>query len=613
MTKVDRLFEEAVSAHLAGRVSQAAKQYNIVLKIKPTHSHANNNLGIIEASLDNTKASLSLFRKALIITPYHSQFWAHYIEVLIKNSQGQASYALLQRAKITGLKRELIDQLESIFRSFMGPAINSNLIRAELLKLYREGRIEEIDKKRHELVALFSLDHDIFHIIGIAGFRLGNMEKAISMFKHAIALKPENSHAYSNLGMALHRYNKTHESICSYLRAITINALLPEAHNNLGVIYNKLDNFSEGLPYLKKAIGLRWEYTDARNNLSDSYAGLGELEEAIRELKICLIIKPDCPNLANNMGAILNDGRNYTQATVWFQRSTKLKVGFADAHMNLANTFREQGYYDKAVMNYDIVGGSLANARSVECLYILKRYNEVNTRLKDLARLDPKNLRVVAFSNFYSHQLGVKDVYPFCREPLKFIMVDQIQNYSDNNTGFINDILFEVNQHKLVWEPKNKSTNNGLQTQNSLNIFQSGTACQKLEMVVKKVIHKYYMRFNDSDDIFIREWPSDFFLTGWFVRLLKGGYQTPHIHASGWLSGVIYLKQAEAIKGNEGAIEFGLHGADLPLIKDGYPKTIHNPTNGDIVLFPSSLYHKTIPFKANTERCIISFDVVPRG
>ena len=80
MTKVDRLFEEAVSAHLAGRLSQAAEQYNIVLTIKPTHSHASNNLGIIEASLDNTKASLSLFRKALIITPYHSQFWAHYIE-----------------------------------------------------------------------------------------------------------------------------------------------------------------------------------------------------------------------------------------------------------------------------------------------------------------------------------------------------------------------------------------------------------------------------------------------------------------------------------------------------------------------------------------------------
>ena len=35
------------------------------------------------------------------------------------------------------------------------------------------------------------------------------------------------------------------------------------------------------------------------------------------------------------------------------------------------------------------------------------------------------------------------------------------------------------------------------------------------------------------------------------------------------------------------------------------------PKNGDIVLFPSSLFHRTIPFHLNEERISIAFDLTP--
>ena len=40
-------------------------------------------------------------------------------------------------------------------------------------------------------------------------------------------------------------------------------------------------------------------------------------------------------------------------------------------------------------------------------------------------------------------------------------------------------------------------------------------------------------------------------------------------------------------------------------------KVLHLPKTGDIVLFPSSLHHKTIPFSADTDRISIAFDLVP--
>jgi hypothetical protein len=77
------------------------------------------------------------------------------------------------------------------------------------------------------------------------------------------------------------------------------------------------------------------------------------------------------------------------------------------------------------------------------------------------------------------------------------------------------------------------------------------------------------------------------------------------------LSGVIYLKTIDSLDNEEGAIEFGLHGNDLPIIDKNYPRKLHRPKRGDIILFPSSLFHRTIPFTQDTERCVVAFDLLP--
>ena len=38
---------------------------------------------------------------------------------------------------------------------------------------------------------------------------------------------------------------------------------------------------------------------------------------------------------------------------------------------------------------------------------------------------------------------------------------------------------------------------------------------------------------------------------------------------------------------------------------------IINPAKGDLVLFPSSLFHQTIPFNSDDERICLAFDMMP--
>ena len=132
-----------------------------------------------------------------------------------------------------------------------------------------------------------------------------------------------------------------------------------------------------------------------------------------------------------------------------------------------------------------------------------------------------------------------------------------------------------------------------------------------LESIVQQAVDAYYDKFKSESNAFIKSWPKKHKLMGWYNRLLKNGYHTSHIHDSGWLSGVIYLKTITPSNNDEGAIEFGLHGYDFPIIDEDYPRKLHRPKTGDIILFPSSLFHKTIPFTTDSERCVIAFDLTP--
>ena len=77
------------------------------------------------------------------------------------------------------------------------------------------------------------------------------------------------------------------------------------------------------------------------------------------------------------------------------------------------------------------------------------------------------------------------------------------------------------------------------------------------------------------------------------------------------MSGVFYLNVPKLLSENEGSIEFTLFGYDYPPDKN-LPNLIHTPKAFDIALFPSSLFHNTIPFSSQEERHVIAFDLIPK-
>ena len=150
---------------------------------------------------------------------------------------------------------------------------------------------------------------------------------------------------------------------------------------------------------------------------------------------------------------------------------------------------------------------------------------------------------------------------------------------------------------------------NGIQS--SGNIFEnSNPIFTTLQSSIYSIIENYREKFNDKNCEFIQKWPKKDKIKGWFVKMKKDGFLKPHIHEIGWLSGVIYLKVPKKIE-NQGMIEFGLDGHNYPKLHENFPSKIEEVSTNDIVIFPSSLFHQTIPFESEEERICIAFDINP--
>jgi hypothetical protein len=80
----------------------------------------------------------------------------------------------------------------------------------------------------------------------------------------------------------------------------------------------------------------------------------------------------------------------------------------------------------------------------------------------------------------------------------------------------------------------------------------------------------------------------------------------------GWISSCYYVavpKAVEDTQARQGWIKFGEPSFPLPL-KDAIRRAIQ-PRPGRLVLFPSYMWHGTIPFHDAQPRTTIAFDVIP--
>ena len=135
------------------------------------------------------------------------------------------------------------------------------------------------------------------------------------------------------------------------------------------------------------------------------------------------------------------------------------------------------------------------------------------------------------------------------------------------------------------------------------NIFsQVDFATDEIQKIIRLEIDKYRTHFKDSEEGFLKNWPSNYDLNGWLVNMKSGGNLSPHMHENGWVSGSVYINVPPKLKADSGNLVVSIEDEQSNLEEN---KKSIDVVTGSLCLFPSSLHHYTIPFESNEERIVL--------
>lgn len=99
---------------------------------------------------------------------------------------------------------------------------------------------------------------------------------------------------------------------------------------------------------------------------------------------------------------------------------------------------------------------------------------------------------------------------------------------------------------------------------------------------------------------------------GWSVRLRSAGFHTNHVHPRGWISSAFYVDLPEVMADastSAGCLAFGQ--PSILTVPPLHAQHMVYPQAGQLVLFPSYVWHGTVPFHSEQARLTVAFDVVP--
>ncbi|WP_413678365.1 tetratricopeptide repeat protein [Prochlorococcus sp. MIT 0916] len=480
----------------------------------------------------------------------------------------------------------------------------------QALKFHSQGNISEAEKYYKSFINHGYKDHRVFSNYGAILKNLGKLKEAELSYRKAIALNPDFAQTHYNLGIILKDLGNLQEAEVSTRKAIEIKPDFANAHLNLGSLLKDLGKSEEAEVSTRKAIQLKPDFANAHLNLGTIFQELGNLKEAEVSTRKAIQLKPDFANAHLNLGNILSDLGKSQEAESSYSKSIELNPDFNISLMNRARLFFNQEKFDKALRDLDSCNTKESRSFSLEILYKLGRIEEIYQRIEKTYKLDDSNISMAAFSSFITAKENKKTEHNFCPNPLSFLYISNLRLHLKGYDKFIKNIINELGYINTIWEPPKKATHGGFQTPIHMNLFSNSTEnISYLKSIIIKELDSYLLKFEKESCSYIQNWPSNKHLKAWHVILKKQGYQSAHIHPDGWLSGVIYLKVVPSRNKDEGAIEFSLNGVNYFDVNS--PQLIHQPEEGDIVFFPSSLHHRTIPFSTDTDRIVIAFDLLP--
>ena len=411
----------------------------------------------------------------------------------------------------------------------------------------------------------------------------GDFKNVILLAKKIIEKEHKNYNAYNFLGLAYRSIgeNSMAEKVfLDIIRKDPRNSSLNAIYTNTANLFYEIGQIDKAFVFYKASLELDRANIDASLGMGLALSNTGKDNEAIDCYKIALQRYPNNASLS----------------------------------YNLAQSLRKLERYKEASEYYGNVDNRMAKSYKLECLYqsISNKEDEeiFFSYLNNLNNQGYSDPLVSCLSSHSSIRFSIKDNCNFCTNPFDSIKKYNLFDKSLFNDDFIDELLFDINRSEIT-EKAQSLLKNGLQS--SGNLFKlEYDSIKKLKEIIFENIIDYKNNYKDKNDDFLKKWPKKSTIFGWLITMESGGNLLPHMHKEGWLSSSIYLKRPKKEDLNDGDIKFSYDGAGYINGNKQYPEKLFSISKGDMIMFPSSLFHSTVPFQSKEKRITLAFDLIPQ-
>ena len=489
--------------------------------------------------------------------------------------------------------------------------------------------------------------------IGVIVRGLGRLDEAVGWFEKAVASRPDYAEAHFNLGLVHQERAELPAAEACFRLAVRYAPGLVEAQLALGRTRRAQGDLPGALAHLERAEVQAPGLPNLAYNKADVLQHLGRREEAIAAFRQAVMENPldlrahrALNQLIFSLGRDAEFLRSYDEA---FRRTADARLHIAKASaLLIADRVEEavEGFESVLLRSPEDVdaryGLASARTRQQEFSGAITEFRKALTRRPQdphirhglisallqagdpvtAAAMAEERLRESPWDQTALAQLGLAwrirddgregELHGF-EELIRVFDLEPPEGYRDM-AAFNRDLDASLDAlHPHTREFLDQSLRQGTQTFGDL-FSERHELVGRLQRQIHHTIGRYLSELRrDARHPFLSRKCEHFKFAGsWSSRLRDRGYHINHIHPEGWISSCYYVavpSVTEDATAQQGWLKFGEPPYGLNL-KKPIRRTIH-PKPGTLVLFPSYLWHGTIPFHAEQTRTTIAFDVVP--
>ena len=214
------------------------------------------------------------------------------------------------------------------------------------------GQLSRAESAFRSAIALAAGDANLHYNLGNVLNDQQRFAEAADCFRRCLSINPNHADAHNNLGNTLKEIGRVDEGIAHHQQAIVLRSQFPEAHFNLGNAYRAKENLHAAITSYQRAIEQRPDYAEAWVNLGSTYKDLGALDKAEAGFQRALGVRPDCADARFNLGAVLKEQDRDEDALDCFNRTLKIRPESSEAHNAVGSVLQRLRRFDDAEAHY---------------------------------------------------------------------------------------------------------------------------------------------------------------------------------------------------------------------------------------------------------------------